>query len=389
MHKNQHGFGIIEVIFIILVIGIIGFLAYIGSGRSQDRVELSLGNCGTTKVFTHSPVRADELSHIEPLGALNPPDHTLPTDHIYLHPPYDETTKKSKQADVFAPGDITVTRVSSSKATQNGKTINLDYGLSFEPEQCSQLEAKYGHVSTLVSKLEEEMEDRGNCNSYESTTNLGKVLYENCEHTIEVDFQAGEKIGTAGGKLSAALDMWMIDNTDEPLGFINADRYFDTYMHARCPLDYFASGADELYGLLGDGTTQRTAKPICGKILYDKEGTLMGNWFTDDARDNPEGWEKELALVKDRVDPSYQVVSISGVAAKAGTWRFKPQSGGTTNLDFAKATPGTNVYCYESEGKAGRVMIRLESAQELVLKYSSDSCAEGGLSTQGGTVYER
>ena len=37
-------------------------------------------------VFSHSILAIEEISNILPLGNLNPPDHTFPTDHIYFLP---------------------------------------------------------------------------------------------------------------------------------------------------------------------------------------------------------------------------------------------------------------------------------------------------------------
>ena len=35
--------------------------------------------------FHVSPVAVDQIRFIVPLGSLNPPGHTLPTDHIYFY----------------------------------------------------------------------------------------------------------------------------------------------------------------------------------------------------------------------------------------------------------------------------------------------------------------
>ena len=58
-------------------------------------------------VFRASPIEQSTIRWITPLGNLNPPDHTLPTDHIYF---YFAATNLSEQlvarrTALFAPVD--------------------------------------------------------------------------------------------------------------------------------------------------------------------------------------------------------------------------------------------------------------------------------------------
>ena len=64
-------------------------------------------------VFRASPIDQSAIRWITPLGNLNPPDHTLPTDHIYFYfaaPNLGEQPAARRTA-FFAPADGTVTTV--------------------------------------------------------------------------------------------------------------------------------------------------------------------------------------------------------------------------------------------------------------------------------------
>jgi hypothetical protein len=35
--------------------------------------------------FSVSPIEVAAITNLEPLGAMNPPGHTIPTDHVYFY----------------------------------------------------------------------------------------------------------------------------------------------------------------------------------------------------------------------------------------------------------------------------------------------------------------
>src|SRR5262245_20456675 len=58
-----------------------------------------------TPVFAQSPIALSDLSVIVPLGNLNPPDHTLPTNHAYFFHP------SVANAEVKSPAAGTITTI--------------------------------------------------------------------------------------------------------------------------------------------------------------------------------------------------------------------------------------------------------------------------------------
>src|SRR4051794_29067428 len=67
-----------------------------------------LASCGSAKaVFTTPPIAVTNILGWVPLGAMNPPGHTFPTDHQYIY----ITTFGNTGAAVplYSPGNITIT----------------------------------------------------------------------------------------------------------------------------------------------------------------------------------------------------------------------------------------------------------------------------------------
>lgn len=247
----------------------------------------------TPFVFTHPPLAEVEYIEISPLGSLNPPGHTFPTDHIYFYltdpgvfpPPYQ----------VKIPGDGVITEVIYSRYDWPGGSGHTgqynDYSITIR--HTDTFESRLGHVSELEDWLSEK---------------LGPLEpgWSRVEPPISVS--AGEVVGRAGGRAGAqaALDMWARDETVN-LSFIHPEKY-GFGEHAVSPLDYFEKDLRESLYL----KVRRTAEPRGGKIDFDRLGKLVGNWFFEDITDPLREWDKHLTFVYDWDDPSQIRISVGG-----------------------------------------------------------------------------
>ncbi|MBI5355482.1 MAG: hypothetical protein HZB68_03430 [Candidatus Aenigmarchaeota archaeon] len=327
--------------------------------------------CGN-ETFTVPPLEKGTYDYIDPLGHLNPPDHTIPTDHIYFmlkrDLPLEGGRGTSIAASVKSPGEVVIYSISESSYLKDGKKINSDYSIEFS--LCKEVKGKFGHVSELSVALKNLIKEGGNCNEYP----IGSVgdTARMCRSDIKYSAKAGEVIGTAGGKVSAALDMWVFDSRIPNPAFANPQRYHAIY--AVCPISYFSKEATEKLNYLGSYAGPRTIEPQCGEINQDKKGTLQGNWFYGDAVDGPDGWPKSLALVHDNSNPIMGVVSVGGVISKPGTWHFTPAHSGEVNREFGEVTPSETVYCYESEKSTERFLIQLVDETALKIEKQDGKC---------------
>lgn len=167
------------------------FLPGIACGGSGS---LAGPTSGATLTFTAPPIDLSTIQQIVPLGNLNPPDHTLPTDHIYVNNRAFGGPQPAPQP-VFAPGDGTVQFI-----LRNGA------------------ESKIG-VQT------------GPFIYYLDHVQLNASIRDGLSLT------GGQQIGTTGTS-ARGIDLGVINNI-LTLAFANPARYPAESLHGDAPLKYF------------------------------------------------------------------------------------------------------------------------------------------------------
>ena len=334
-------------------------------------------------VFTVAPTDSSAFDYLIPLGNLNPPDHTIPTDHVYYVFPGDINQGRPPVTSVRAPSKIHITRVSRITAIVGNSVRSHDYKLDFSP--CRGVDAYFDHITGLSPGLSQAVSAAGErCEEYHPRPT---DTYRYCNSNFDYVAQAGDVIGQAGGGTAAGFDFGATDDRSPTMAYSNPARY--NQLHVVCPFDLFVGSIrDSFLTRFGRTGSPRTIAPVCGTVMQDQPGTAQGNWFIGDASaGSPEGWNKSLALVHDNFDPSQGVVSFGGNGGGAFRLDFIPTSSGTINREFSGITPGHEVYCFESVGQQGqqtstqsssqparRVLIQLMSATRLLFEAQTGSC---------------
>jgi len=349
----------VGVLFLIIASG--GVFFVLGPGEDQlekfinskkYNIPSDLSSCGDEKeFFSVSPIDYKDFTDLAPLGTVSPPSHTFPTDHMYFfikNENVDDPESIPNKVPVYAPGDMTITKIGSQERYEDGQRLNSDYNMDFVP--CEEVAGYFIHMSSLSNKLKKVFNDQQkSCSEYST----GGYNYKNCESGVEIEVKAGERIGTAGGmKGQVAFDLGMIDFRTPPLQYANQKRWEGKSVSTVCPLDYFSSPAkEEIYAKVGDDRQKRTIEPICGQIDQDIAGTAQGVWFKkgtpqDFESSHPE--DPHLALVHDNVDYDQPVFSIGNSVQnlEAGRYYFTLKDSGLANPDFSKVVPGS-VYCFD------------------------------------------
>jgi hypothetical protein len=229
----------------------------------------------------------------------------------------------------------------------------VEYSLHYAP--CREVALRFGHVASLSPAVNAALTAAvagggGTCESYDTDGHS----FENCRYSMKVAVTSGAQVGTVGGTPDVfAWDLWAYDARRTPIVYANPTRYsahpsgIDSF-HVVCPIDYFEPVKKSvLETFLGDGTTARTAPPICGTIEQDVTGSAQGNWFFPGTSTYPE--DPHLALVHDNVLPNLGVFSVgnSVTTLPSGYYQFTPVASGQVNRDFQMVTPGL-IYCYEN-----------------------------------------
>ena len=397
---NQKGFAnvlVIGLIVLILVILVGFFLGPFHRNTSFFKTavfEVAGSTCPQGSLFTMFPIKQNDLLYVFPLGHLNPPDHTIPTDHIYLTVKNTNEIVSEGAKQVFAPGDITIQSIRKTKVIRGGKPQSDDYAIDLS--SCKQVRANFGHVTKLSPTLLALVE-KGEWDSCDNRKSGPQDESTYCRKQVSFKIASGELIGEAGGGTSTGLDFQLVDRRSEKLNYANPKRYREDQFHYVCPLDYFdQTSKDSLYQKLGNNLTKRTIEPRCGEVNQDKIGTAQGNWTQAEGFiDSPESWSKNLALVHDNVDPNLGELVIGGTISTPAKIQFTPKNEGKINREFSQVKTDETIYCYEGEsisqsqgGHSGRVLIQLMSDASLKAEYQVSSCQDN-LQFASPTIYQR
>jgi len=335
-------------------------------------------SCSSGPLFSVSPIPVDKLTYIVPLGGPNP----IPGDHLYfvINRAVPNTPGPVQTVNLYAPGDLTATKIGRQVKTTNGIVDFTDYFMFFAV--CREVNGGFGHVSSLTGPLGGIPFDQ--CDPPYSIGDGS--LYEHCNADVRIPLRAGELIGTAGGLASAALDFDM-DDSRLPVPYVaNSDRQYD--LTAACALDYYQGDvATRLRGLLGHGPGRQLSQG-CGQIFQDRAGTLQGNWFNGTPDQTNGNVSKMMALVHENFDGGLDAISIGGTVGIHGVWDFSPTHTGTTNREFSEVTPGGSIYCYQASNMPGRILIQLVTATTLSIEHQSGACT-GTFAFVSAFAYQR
>ena len=277
------------VVFVVLVVCVL-FCGCVSEPSSDGWVDETIfeGDGGGV-VFEFPPVDLDKVAFILPLGGMTG-SHVTPIDHQYLVS-YDFELGDAAEVDiaVFAPAGGVVTSIQHMGVAVGDPPIAVD-DFRLVIEHTAQVSSIFIHVDRLSEKLMEFDPGFGNYTG------------------VQVAVGAGEVLGWYGG----SVDYNVVDET-VVLGFVNPLSYVVEPWKIHCPdpFDYFNESIREVLV----EKCVRTASPVGGRICYDVDGRLIGNWFKDGTNgyggvDVDRYWAGHLSVVYDSIDPDAVIVSI-------------------------------------------------------------------------------
>jgi hypothetical protein len=341
-----------------------------------------IAKCPTgTAILTVSPIALTSITGWVPLGNLNPPAHTFPTDHQYLY--YSIGTPVTAPIPLVAPAAMYVSRAKRSTYS----TGQRDYSIEFQP--CAETKGEFGHVATLTFELDAAVGafDQ-NCNTY--SPNPGLTVTQCSTKNVAVKLAAGDPMGFLGsGSTSLALDFSFWDSRVTPIVFANTNRWFvspdgfDRY-HVVPASDYYTEPmTSQVAAKLGsfDGATKRTIAPLGGTIAADSTG-IQGHWFVTGQPTFPES--PHLAIARDNVDPRRYVISIgtSQPGFGGGSFIFTPQATGIINLEPSAVVATSGIVCYQPQNGSVILISRLTNLLPWVIRVERRAAASTCVSQQ-------
>lgn len=318
MSKNQKGFiQLLILVAVVIVLGVAGFFVtqkfkkekgvdgnlydswQQGSSNPSSPVEvgksLSNGACegeGVPYKLGRSPMDGEDFSIVIPYGLVTG-GHVTPIDHQYFSPK--DYNSPLDSYEVYAMADSWLVNIEPRERNDRGKSFQ-EYRLVFT------ITCTYFYYYDLVTSLAPEIKQE-----YDKS----KSGFYN--KALKIKVKEGQLIGKIGGQ---TLDFAVWDTTKPLTGYVVPEHYKSEpwKIYTADPLEYYTDGLKEFV------LTRyvRTAEPISGKIDYDVDGKIVGNWFLEGTENYSGGkpatnwkyWEGHLAIVPDHIDPRGVIVSF-------------------------------------------------------------------------------
>lgn len=234
-------------------------------------------------VLSVSPLDTNTVIWTTPLGALNPPGHVLPTDHVYISfvDPYggNQQGNDCRARPVFAAGSGVISFVVVTEAGGDTKV---------EVQMTKTFRYYYDHI----------------------------LLMPGMAPGVKVT--AGQQIATTTGRCPS-MDLGVRDDDVTNARLVNPARYGSGTLHAASPYKYFTPVLAAFYYArvrVFDGVPADKD----GRIDWGVPNRLAGDWFHASlagasfsaSTGTSDGWGKSLAFVYDWYDRSPRI-SIGGV----------------------------------------------------------------------------
>ena len=277
---------------------------------------------GGDVTYTSPPVRLEDISIIEPMGKLHG-GHVTPTDHTYIrHTQMAEFEEHRyavragqdpqpwvSPADVLSPADGYITDIQAfpfGPPPYGFTGVLEDYRIEIW-HTCT-VATVYIHLGGLAPEIMEATGGIPGGTSWSPSGPGGK----------SIPVKAGQVIGKVGGQ---GIDYSVHDNRVTLGGFVVPAHYQGEAwkIHTVDPYAYFTEPLRSQ--MLAK--SPRTAEPRGGRIDYDIDGRLVGNWFLEGTVDYSGGSTPtfcgnrpcpystgHLAIAYDHMDPGQIRASI-------------------------------------------------------------------------------
>lgn len=362
------------------------------SGIPDDRrSDLSNGKCqGDSKPkLGRSPMNPADFSMIIPYG-LVVGNHVTPIDHQYFSPA--DFNSPLDAYPVYAMADAKLVEVQPRNFATGAKKV--EYRMVFA------MSCKLYYYYDLVTSL----------------TGRVKEAYEANGREINLDVKEGEQIGFIGAQ---TLDFAVWDMDVTLAGFVNPASYNSAEpwkIHTADPLLYYT---EELKAFILSRYV-RTAEPVSGKIDYDLDGRLVGNWFAQGTNGygGPSGesgvgyWRGHLSIAPNHWDPASFIISLGDFGGKEVQFAAKgnapkPEdvsvSSGLVKFElvtFSYTKPGGSQWDQKSlikgpKLKAGNqvegcLLVKMQEDRQLQAEsFPKKSCGQVTSFTPSAKTYER
>jgi hypothetical protein len=339
------------------------------------------------------PLRIEDISHINPMGMMAS-GHTTPNDHLYLVAR--ESSDKNKLYDVLAVADGYVVTIQWRPNPPGGQA-------QYDPtvfDRAVDLKVTLEHAATCWSYVDHLVEV-----SDPIRKEAGERLKPGQPVHVRIPVKAGQVIGKVRGGFT--FDFALIDTTVTRKGFVRPEQFLkrDPWKpHTVDPFDYI----DEPFRTQLLAFNARKTPPLGGKIDYDVDGKLAGNWYREGTGGYAglnrrwDYWIGHLTFAYHHLAPKVIIVSIGELNGRARQFAVRsntpdPAKVGVSdglvkytliapNVDSRTGKPMTNF----DERFHGTLLVQLLDTRKLKLEvFPGKGSHEVNEFTSAARIYER
>jgi len=282
--------------------------------------------------FSALPIAIEDITYVEPIGELRE-GHIVPGDHGGID--Y-KTSLSSSPVKVYAPADGFLVGVEKHPYTPPPGYPALRHYHFYLEHSCT-LFTGFVHLTEFTPQIL--------AANTELKTLDGDTSGQFKTIAPRIPVKAGQQIGTAW---SFGLLGWVtVDLTVTNKGYLNPESYRKAEnwrIHSVAGLDYFTEPLKTQIM----AKNPRTEEPRGGKIDFDIEGKLVGNWFQEgtgglrDTSVEPKQcgnfpcpyWDGHIAFVYDYIDPAQLRISVGHDWGLSGKTPFGVKGNGPDFKDI-------------------------------------------------------
>lgn len=307
-----------------------------GCRKTRKNEQENAGCVGTGPVVLSSPMKYDDIGIIIPMGSTIG-GHVTPIDHMYFQPIVFRSPPDSY--DVVADADGVITSIGlEGKPVGDNPNIPRNNKYRIIIYHTCDFYSIYNLITSLSPRV---------------VAAVGTIDAGSTKGTSIV-VKKGELLGRIGGQ---TLDLSI--NYDKSIlsGFVEPKSYEreSWKIHTVDPFDYWAPDVKEK--LMEKNI--RTVPPYGGKIDYDIDGKLVGNWFVENTNGyrgvNPSAyWDTHLSFVYNEVIPSFVIVSLGNFAGEAKQFAVKGNAPNPADVGISMGLVKYELvdFYYTSNGKS-------------------------------------
>ena len=319
------------------------------------------GQCegkGTSKLNTF-PLDPKDIELIVPMGRVQD-SHVTPTDHQYIIPKNTKSrsllTNNPKQYEIKAPFDGFITNIELFKEPVEKSYRDSPYANNYLVvfEYSCDFYVRLIHIDTLSEEVSSSFE-----------FNNPNSQHPNAFPRIPV--REGATIGTVGPH---SFDFQIMDTTNPDENILSPEK-IDPWTSVT--VDTFDYVSDSLHkDLLAKNS--RTKQPPGGKIGYDKDGTLLGNWFkvARDKNNREEYWTNNLSIVYDHIDESQIRVSLGNFDGYPKAFGVKGNAPDPAKVNVNSGVVKYELVKFDYHDSSGKVWDEIQYVEGLTAKNTNE-----------------